>query len=115
LRLSRNKIRTSNKRLNLQAHGLNAQRSDEALTIQNLDVRGTSQDQGIETAQGSAGRQPPTALLSVVGEGGSERRQRGEAPTLRRYRPHGTECLSLTQATNIIEAVDTRGRLAAPW
>jgi hypothetical protein len=76
----------------------------------NLDVQETFQDRDVKAAQGSEEDSPGESLLSVVSESGAERRHR-EA---RRYRPHGTKCLNLYQATNVIEAVDYTREIGRP-
>ena len=77
-------------------------------SAKNLDVPETSLDQVTEAGKGSAGQSALAPYLSVVsassgrGRGG---REQCEREPRRRYRPKGTRCLTLNQATNLIEAV----------
>src|SRR5262245_57999743 len=69
---------------------------------ENLDVFRTSRDQESLEPKGSVGESGPDPHLSVVcsfpAQPSRQRKQRGP------YRPLGTKCISLLQATNIIEA-----------
>ena len=67
----------------------------------------------IGLAQRSAGELPSDALLSVVLSSGKKHGQ-VIGPSARQYRPYGTKCLSLAQATNIIEAVGYAREVARP-
>src|SRR5262245_3011568 len=71
---------------------------------ENLDVARTSRDQESVEPKGSAGNSASAPHLSVVcpfpAPPARQRKQRG------RYRARGTKSISVSQATNIIQAVD---------
>src|SRR5215468_5967667 len=71
---------------------------------ENVDVVRTSRDQESLESKGPAGESSPDPHLSVVcpfpAQPSSQRKARG------RYRAHGNKYISVSQATNLIEAVD---------
>jgi hypothetical protein len=75
----------------------------------NLDVPETSHDSVTQATKGSAGDLMPEPLLSVVCPNAAP----SEAQP-RRYRPYGSKCISLDQATNLIEGVDYARAIGLP-
>jgi len=79
---------------------------------ENLDVVKTSRDQESLEPKGSADNSDPAPHLSVVcplpAQLDWERKDRG------RYRPRGSQLISVQQATNIIEAVDFAKLIGLP-
>ena len=79
---------------------------------ENLDVVRTSRDQENPQAKGSAGESTPDPHLSVVcpfpAQPPRQRRHRG------RYRTRGSKYISVSQATNIVEAVKFAKSIGLP-
>jgi hypothetical protein len=79
---------------------------------ENLDVVGTSRDQGSLEPKGPPGETPPDPHLSVVcpfpAQPSKQRRHRG------RYRARGSKYISVNQATDILEAIDFAKSIGLP-
>lgn len=80
------------------------------MSKQNLDVSETSQDQVHQAPEGSAECLASQPHISVVVQAAAATATATSTATSsvtsRQYRVDGSKCLSLSQATNIIEAVD---------